>query len=161
MRFTLTKWKRTIAGILVLSVGIGSSIFMLRSQDQGDDFLLPTISVPDELSQTIELVHKDGTVSHHVGGELYTEHFRNGWNDCVRFFVQDVTWGLTKAWLYVDAEGSDLGAPWIIDAPDEINDFRRSGWKACGIELQKKLQSVSESQLRASLARLSEVSPLR
>lgn len=148
----LDPWKTGLLIFLCIAAAIGAAA-CYRMEDRSELDFAPTVSVPDGYAGKIMLVHKDGTTSEHDGEQLYSEHFLNGWNECKRSFVNGVQWGDTKAWLYATSpDGSDLEAPWIIGAPDEINNARRDGWQSCRQRIQEHLEIHSEASLREKLS---------
>lgn len=143
-------WKAVLAFLCVTAVIACAAYFRGKSRAEYD--FTPTISIPESYEGTITLVHKDGSTSEHDGELLYSTHFLDGWSDCKRSFVDRVQWGDTKAWLYASTDDSDLEAPWIIGAPDEINDARRDGWRKCTQTIRELLEIHTEQSVRETLS---------
>jgi|GEM_PF-6206849 hypothetical protein len=112
----------------------------------------PSVVVPSHFFGEVVLHHKDGRQSTYNGRELYQRYFWAGWFACEHAFVLDLDWGESKAWRYRSQGKFDLEAPWIEDAPDEINDARGDGWSNCRVWIETLLLQDSESRLRRMLA---------
>ena len=143
-----------IVGVSVPILLICSMTYFFSRLPSGPEAL--SIAIPAAYRCNIVLRHKDGTTSEHNGIELYKEHYLSSWQDCAKAFIADRQWGArqwgtVKAWQFDCPNESDLGAPWIVDAPDEINDARRDGWRACQRRIETLLDLYSDDRARSIL----------
>lgn len=153
------RFARRAFAVAVISVAImvGATISFVVNEcnvpRSADPAFAPTIiAVPEHFQRKLVLrFTKDADPTEHDGCELYRESFVSGWEDCADAFVADWKRGEESYWSYEPEDDSSFDVPWLIQAPDEINDARRDGWRLCREEIQALLKTRSESQVRAML----------
>ena len=99
------------------------------------------------LSHEVTIVHKDGKQMKYQIGKLLQLHATNAWNDCLDAFAANRDWLTGKAWSQTELSES-FTQPWIVDAPDEVNEMREIGWKACSQKIRLLCDSHSENEVR-------------
>ena len=110
-----------------------------------------TPTVPLEFDREITYLSKRYPVETETddGPTQYLLHHRLAWGECIYHFFRDWPWVDSPSWSA--DETTDKWGPWVIDAPDHINDARRDGWYAAANHLRKLLQSTTPEKLRQQL----------
>jgi hypothetical protein len=158
MNSQFARWAVPIA-IAFAAIMVFATVYTItsdyrRSPQSADPAFAPTlIDVPEHFRRKLVLLRKRGSPTEHDGSELYRESFTSGWNDCAASFVANERSGSVVYWSYEPEGDNTMGAPWIIPAPDEVNEARRDGWRLCRSEIQALMKTRSESQVRAILAK--------
>lgn len=108
-------------------------------------------TVPLEFDREIAYSSKrnPGKTETDDGPAQYLLHHRLAWDECVCHFYRNWPWVDSPAWSA--DETTDKWAPWVIGAPDHINDARRDGWYVAANQLRKLLQSTTPEKLREEL----------
>ncbi len=95
----------------------------------------PTVPLEFDLEITYPLKRYPGETETDDGPTQYLLHHRLAWDECVYHFYRDWPWVDSPAWSA--DETTDKWGPWVIGAPDHINDARRDGWYAAANSIAK------------------------
>jgi hypothetical protein len=109
----------------------------------------PTVPLEFDREITYPSKRYPGETETDDGPTQYLLHHRLAWDECVYYFYRDWPWLDSPAWSA--DETNDKWGPWVIGAPDHINDARRDGWYAAANKLRKLLQSTTPEKLREEL----------
>ena len=134
-----------VSGIVLIGVLAVTSLLRQNRAMLGS----PIPRVTDPLPAPVPQRHTNGTQTTQDSDDMYSQSFKGAWYDCAQAFVDRTPWFGGFAWCFdTDDRFGDLGAPWLISAPDDVNDARRDGWRACCKEIQKRLLHYPENVIR-------------